>query len=1393
MSHSYPIGRRRILSSEGRNAGMASEALRIFISSPGDVGQERVLAVRVIERLAGEFGNLVSLDAVLWEHEPLRATGHFQEQIILPSETDIVICILWSRLGTRLPDGFRRDDGSTYASGTEWEFEDAAEAYRTRGAPDLLVYRKTLEASASLSDRESILRRLEQKEALDGFIERWFGSAEDSFKAAFHAFKTPDAFEALLEAHLRKLVAERLPEHRVGADGGAAVTWHAGSPFRGLEAFNYEHALVFFGRTRAVGEIREALVGQAARGTAFLLVYGMSGSGKSSLVRAGVLPTICQPGVIERVGLWRWCVLRPTDSGDLFEGLARALLRDGALPEMGALANATVLAGYLRNAPDDAIQPIANGLDLAGDAAGLTPGADAKLLLVVDQLEELFTRDGVDPEHRRAFVRVLSSLARSGRVWVIGTMRSDFYHRVDDEPELLALTEGAGQYRLLPPSAAELAQMIRSPAFAAGLRFEESPDTGERLDDVLHTAATKDPASLPLLEFMLDELYKARSEAGVLTHAAYDALGGLEGALARRAEDTFAALPTEVQDALPSVLRALVTVDEGGDAPASARQVDLEDAAATPAAKTLIDAFVAARLLVTDRTENDKAVVRIAHEALITHWPRLRDWLADDREYLRTRTRVVRAAADWAENDRNEDFLLSDGKPLAEAEELVRAGELDAGIVAFVEESTQRAEREQQRWEALYREAETGRKDAERSAREAQARHLAALAAQALDEQPPDVAKSLSLAFQSFRKQPTLPADLLLRGQLSRIPPRTMADVDWPAAFAFAPDWSWLAALAGDRLNIVEIPTGRTLRTFVGDAFVGKELFNPRDEPKICLDPAGTRLCLEAHPYLHVFDFETNRQIDKIDLETKGYGGNATFAEEGKYLIGTGSDGVTSVRDVRRGKTVLRIKPPGGQWSSCLYHPQSGTLVHGNIVYADRAVLTVVNLRGWKRQRRLHPANAKSCRPLRFSADGTRVALDVSSPDEPSQLRIIDLTDECEVYSTELRVENNYPSEIDGTLSWLAQQSFGTNRTVDLYRLSDPLETASLDLLQGEFHDSLRALSFLCDDTVMLALTQHKLRFFDLDSRDCIGELPGGDNVRAAVDPTGNILAVTTTERTEFWNISRLREPDAESVFRGLSHGVEYVHGLSVSNPCQAAIDAGGTKIAFTKVWPGEASSSLLIGLGHSSYDPELFKQIGEAVQADRGAVAGILDVESGAVVDINRQASMTETPDAVLRDRLGLSAAVPPARPFSDTLPAAIRGQGGEKCIGTTGRLLFYQAPHELLVWDDADSRLLHRIPLFSSGTHIAMSPADPYAAVPNEDGIGLWNLESGVQIGQVPGGGAQGMIFSANGRILCGWTDDTIFWQAIRPDDLTAELLGRLPAAILPELEDKPDIGTL
>jgi conflict system STAND superfamily ATPase len=364
------------------------------------------------------------------------------------------------------------------------------------------------------------------------------------------------------------------------------------------------------------------------------------------------------------------------------------------LPELAESGlDAPELAALFREAPQRAINPLRAALKRAAETVlqqeGLAQLPQARLAVVVDQMEEIFTRDGVDAEERERFIAVLSLMARSGLAWVIATMRSDFYPRCAEIPELVALKEGAGQYDLLPPTFAEIKQMIAYPARAAGLRFEVDPAGGERLEDVLHEAAARDPEALPLLEFTLDELYKQRTEDRVLTFAAYRQLGGLEGALARRAEAVLTSLEPAVQAALPSLLRALVTVGHGESELVAGRRVPMASLAASPECSVLIDALIQARLLVTDRADDGQAVLGVAHEALLRHWPRLQVWLAEDRELLQRRERVAAAAFHWREAGKPHDLLLPEGQPRAEAEELLARwqSDLDPGLVEFVEAS----------------------------------------------------------------------------------------------------------------------------------------------------------------------------------------------------------------------------------------------------------------------------------------------------------------------------------------------------------------------------------------------------------------------------------------------------------------------------------------------------------------------------------------------------------------------------------------------------------------------------------------------------------------------------------------------------------------------------------
>lgn len=182
-------------------------------------------------------------------------------------------------MGTRLPEHIVRRDGSRYDSGTQFEFEDAVEGRAERvgqgeaPTPDLLVYRKTAEPTASLRNRAELERRFEQFERLSRFLDGWFLNPTDgSLAKAFHPFAEPAEFERLLERHLRSLLEARLPAARIDVDTVDRIAWDTsvrGSPFRGLSHFQFEHAPIFFGRTKATTEIVEAMRRHARNGRPF--------------------------------------------------------------------------------------------------------------------------------------------------------------------------------------------------------------------------------------------------------------------------------------------------------------------------------------------------------------------------------------------------------------------------------------------------------------------------------------------------------------------------------------------------------------------------------------------------------------------------------------------------------------------------------------------------------------------------------------------------------------------------------------------------------------------------------------------------------------------------------------------------------------------------------------------------------------------------------------------------------------------------------------------------------------------------------------------------------------------------------------------------------------------
>jgi hypothetical protein len=626
------------------------------------------------------------------------ASGHFEDHIIAPSATDIFALIVWCRLGSPLPQKTKTRtycgiDGRVPVTGTEWEFEEALAAQRARGAPDLLVYRKLADPTVSLRDKAAKSAAEEQWDKLNEFWDRWFVN-ETEFHAAFYEFIDLDGFEDKFEGDLKRLIERRI-QAMPNLQGWSDRTWHAGSPFRGLDIYRFEHAPIFFGRSSMIKAAIEQLTRHSEDGRAFLLVLGASGTGKSSLVQAGVVPNLTGRGIVAGVGLWRRAVMRSGHPKGPFTALVEALAAKEALPELlGRRQDAGALERSLRASVEEPSYSIVEVLHeieaTARTRNDLLKTESARLALVVDQLEELFTTGDITADDRTAFIRCLDGLARSGRVEVIGTMRSDYWHRAAEAPLLVEMAAGSRRLDLLAPNQDEIIEMIRQPAQAAGLDFEN--DFGNiRLDARLAKEASIEPGALPLLSFLLDELYKTDiGDTGLstLTYNSMRNLGGLTGAIAQQAEAVFSTWSDDVRASLPKVLRTLMSVS-GLDAAPTSRSAPMSRFPTGSAARRIVDSLLdpQVRLLVAEG-DGDGAHVRIAHEALITHWKTAREQIAKDRAGLELRGRLEQGAALWRQSH-DESRLLGEGTPLVEAEQLLTRyhDELGDDVVEFIQAS----------------------------------------------------------------------------------------------------------------------------------------------------------------------------------------------------------------------------------------------------------------------------------------------------------------------------------------------------------------------------------------------------------------------------------------------------------------------------------------------------------------------------------------------------------------------------------------------------------------------------------------------------------------------------------------------------------------------------------
>lgn len=406
------------------------------------------------------------------------------------------------------------------------------------------------------------------------------------------------------------------------------------NPYKGLRPFGEADAADFFGREALTGRLIARLSEPRAEAR-FLAVVGPSGSGKSSVVRAGLLPRLRGDAL---PGSARWFVVDMHPGSHPFEELAEALLR------------------VAESRPPDLVR------ELAGDRGGLLraagellPDRDAELLVVVDQFEELFTLTASE-EERVAFLDALVTAARArhGRVRVVATLRADFF----DRPLLYRVFGDllARRVEAVPPlSAEELERAIVGPAEAAGLRLEPA------LVAQLLTDAAEATGSLPLLQYALSELFDRR-KGSALTVGAYRDVGGVAGAVARRAEGIVRELDRAGEEAVRQLFLRLVTITDEGSADVRRRvllteleALDLDQGVV----RRVLELFGRHRLLSFDRDPVSRGpTLEVAHEALLREWGRLRGWIQSASDDVRTHRRLVAALDEWRTAGEDASFLL---------------------------------------------------------------------------------------------------------------------------------------------------------------------------------------------------------------------------------------------------------------------------------------------------------------------------------------------------------------------------------------------------------------------------------------------------------------------------------------------------------------------------------------------------------------------------------------------------------------------------------------------------------------------------------------------------------------------------------------------------------------
>ncbi|MFC5828266.1 BTAD domain-containing putative transcriptional regulator [Nonomuraea insulae] len=1094
----------------------------------------------------------------------------------------------------------------------------------------------------------------------------------------------------------------------------------ARNPYKGLRPFTETDAADFFGREALTARLLARL-----REDRFLAVVGPSGSGKSSVVRAGLVPAL-RAGAV--TGSEHWYVARMTPGARPWEEL-QAALRAIAIHSPGPLAEASDLTAAL-------------------------PGDHGELLLVIDQFEELFTLVADEGQRRGFLSALLASMARpSSRLRVVITLRADFYDRPLQYAQLAALIRSHTEV-VVPLTAEEVERAVTEPARRSGVT------TAPGLVAEIAADVANQPGALPLLQYALAELFDRRRNER-LTPSAYRDIGRISEALARRADEVFVSLPRRVQEAARQLFLRLLTVGDGaGDTRRRVPQAELLSLEHDPRdMQAAIDAFGAARLLSFDRDPDTRGpTAEVAHEALLREWKRLRDWIAAAREDVRTERWLAGATHDWLVAARDDSFLVS-GTRLDRLE--VWRATSDLAVTpdqeAFVRTSLsarERDEEEEERRKARERALErrsirrlrtlvavltttavimTGlvvfaygqRERAEGEARTAAARELAASAVGNLETDPE---LSILLALEAVKRTRVVNGSVLPEAEDALHRAVTAARIVLSVTgVGGAVDWSSDGRLFSSEgiedsgiVDIRNAGTGASLLRFRGHgADVNDVTFSPDSTMLATTGDDGTA---------KIWDTRTGRELVAFTYAS-GAVWAPSFSPDGSLLAATWRDnGVTRVMEIATGRTIRTFRPAGraftARFSPDGKHVAMALNEPRDVLVADvSSGRTVRTLRG----------HTWAVEDVDWSPDGRRLA----------------------TYGGEgfTRIWDTGTGKVRSTLYGHTGTIAAADWSPDSGRLITASDdgTAKLWEVDESGYRQVLSLSGTQDSFVGAAFSPDGNRVLTGDfetgaakiwdvSRAGAAEwlnVPANPTAWSAVafTPDGhNLLATGTARSVNVWD---LRTGTAGLVL-GEREGppTDSVYGIDVSR--DGTLVAAGTSAFDVNVWQA-SSGERLFAVPHTS-DPHWSPDGRTLAMADEYGGVKLVDRSGGSLGALPGEPGLNV-------DRLSFS---PDGR-----LLACVEYRYGRPD----------PAAARVKIWDWRQRRLLRSIHLY--GSSIDFDATGTRIVVGEPSGLaGVWEVASGQKILTLTGhqGPVYDAVFSPDGtRIATGSADSTVrLWHA-------------------------------